>query len=202
MCDVTITRLSLTNNGLTKSSSNAISNITISCKVKELDISHNDSVGEDRSLYSIISDPSSLLEELDMYYTKLSSSAAIKLFTALNESKNLRILGIACNEISDEARDAIIMAMKKNTSLVELYMHGNPFSGECAKLIVQALQHNNTLQGLHLPKGYIEDDEVKVYAPGIVSYTQRVQQRIRLLAIEVNKERENRGCQVKLSVGI
>ena len=42
-------------------------------------------IGEDERLYSIISDPSSMLEELYMYSTKLSSSAAIKLFTACTE---------------------------------------------------------------------------------------------------------------------
>ena len=182
-CDVTITTLMLRYNGLTESSSSAISDITISCRVKILDISNNDTVGEDERLYSIISDPSSMLEELRMYSTKLSSSAAIKLFTALSEGKKLRVLGIAYNDITDEACDAIIMAMKKNTSLVELRMFDNPISGECAQLIVQALQHNNTLQRLILPK-----------------YSDGVKERIRLSAEEVNKKRESRNCQVKLVI--
>ena len=55
-CDinVTITTLWLNNNGLTKSSSSAISDITISCRVKELHISGNYTVGEDERLYSIL----------------------------------------------------------------------------------------------------------------------------------------------------
>ena len=144
-CDVTITTLRLWYNGLTKSSSSAISDITISCRVKNLDISGNKTVGEDERLYSIISDPSSMLEELYMGSTRLSSNAAIKLFTALSECKKLRILRIYNNHITDEACDAIIIAMKKNTSLVELDMGNNSISGECAELIVQTLQHNNIL---------------------------------------------------------
>ena len=182
-CDVTIASLDLDNNGLTESSSSAISDITISCRVKILDIRNNNTVGEDERLYSIISDPSSMLEELYMHYTKLSSSAAIKLFTALSEGKKLRILYISNNKITDEACDAIIMAMKKNTSLVELYMRNNPISRECAQLIVQALQHNNTLQLLRLP-----------------SYSDDIVKRIRLSAEEVNKKRESRNCQVKLYI--
>ena len=182
-CDVTITTLYLDYNGITESSSSAISGITISCRVKELSISGNDTVGDDEKLYSIISDPSSMLEELYMYNTKLSSNAAIKLFTALSEGKKLRILGIGNNSITDEACDAIIMAMKKNTSLVVLEMYDNPISEKCAQLIVEALQHNNTLQLLWLP-----------------NYSYDAEKRIRLSVEEVNKKRESRECQVKLDI--
>ena len=183
-CDVTITSLWLNYNGLTESSSSAISDITISCRVKELYISYNKTVGEDERLYSIISDPSSMLEELYMWRTSLSSNAAIKLFTALIEGKQLRTLEIYHNDIADEACDAIVMAMKKNTSLVKLDMYGNPISGECSQLIVQALQHNNTLEVLWLPGIYSED----------------IRKRIRSSAEEVNKKREIRQCQVKLNI--
>ena len=182
-CDVTITALKLLFNGLTESSSSAISDITISCRVKVLIISYNNTIGEDERLYSIISNPSSMLEELHMLSTKLSSSGAIKLFTALSEGKKLRTLWIADNDITDEACDAIIMAMKKNNSLVNLDMKDNPISGECAQLIVQGLQHNNTLQILRL-HWYSED----------------VKERIRLSAEEVNKKRESHNCQVKLKI--
>ena len=127
-----------------------------------------------------------MLEVLYTYYTKLSSNAAIKLFTALimSEGKKLRVLGIHHNNITDEACDAIIMAMKKNASLVELFMYDNPISEECAQKIVQALQHNNTLHQLWLPFRYSEDIKIKII----------------LSAEEVNKKRESRECQVKLSV--
>ena len=181
--DVTITTLRLWHNGLTESSSSAISDITISCRVKILNINGNHTVGEDERLYSTICNPSSMLEELYMCGTKLSSSGAIKLFTALSEGKKLRILDIANNDITHEACDAIIMAMKKNNSLVVLNMYSNPISGECAQLIVQALQHNNTLQELWLP-----------------NYSYDVEERIRLSAEEVNKKRESHNSQVMLEI--
>ena len=125
-----------------------------------------------------------MLEKLYMMFTRLSSSGAIKLFTALSEGKKLKELEIIHNKITDEACDAIIMAMKKNTSLVKLWMYGNPISKECAQLIVQALQHNNTLQLLILP----------------LDHPEYIKERIKLSAEEVNKKRENRGCRVKLEV--
>ena len=179
-CDVAITELVLWRNGLTQSSSSAISDITIRCRVKKLDTNDNNTVGEDERLYSIISNPSSMLEELYMRCTKLSSSGAIKLFTALSEGKKLRVLDIAYNDITDEACGAIIMAMNKN-SLVRLYMHHNPISGECAQQVVQALQVNNTLQDLYLS-----------------SYSYDVKERIRLSTEEVNQKRRSHNCQVKL----
>ena len=182
-CDITFPSLRLFDNGLTESSSSAISDITISCGVKKLYIVHNKIVGEDERLYSIISDRSSMLRELYMRSTSLSSNAAIKLFTALSEGKKLRVLQVRSNDITDEASGAIIMAMKKNTSLIELNICGNPITGECAQLIVQTLQHNNTLQNLCLP-----------------GYSESVNEKIRLSAKEVNIKRESRQCQVKLTV--
>ena len=181
--DVTITVLDLFFNNLTAVSSSAISDLTISCRVKKLLINYNKTVGEDDRLYRIITDDSSMVEELYMYSVNLSSSGAIKLFTALSEAKKLRELGINGNNITDEACDVIIMAMKKNTSLVILLMHNNPISGECAQLIVQALQYNNTLQRLYLN-----------------SYPGDVKEKIRSLKEEVNKKRKTRGCQVELTI--
>ena len=179
--DVTITELWLAYNDLTAVSSSVISDLTISCRVKTLYISHNNIVGEDYTLYRIITDHSSMVEVLIMGNTKLSSNGAIKLFT---EAKKLKRLWIDNNNINDEACDAITMAMKKNTSLVRLCMQGNPISGECAQLIVQALQHNNTLQELWLNNGYHDD----------------VKEKIRSLQEEVNKKRETHGCQLKLQI--
>ena len=122
-----------------------------------------------------------MLEKLYLYSTNLSSTAAIKLFTALSEGKRLRELWINNNSIGDEAGDAIMMAMKKNTSLVELWMHDNPISEECAQLIVQSLQHNNSLHLLHFP-----------------SYAQDVAERMILSAEKVNKKRKSFACKVKL----
>ena len=172
-CAVTIVKLRLRFNGLTESSSSAISGITISGRVKELHISCNNTVGEDERLYSIISDPLSVLEELHMHSTKLSSNAATKLFVALSNSKKLKISDIACNLITDEACDAIIMAMNKNISLIKLDMRGNPISEKYAQLIVQAMQHNKTLQLLWLPSYQYSDD---------------AKEKIRLLAEKINEK--------------
>ena len=91
-CNFTISALNLCYNGLTRPSSSIISDITITCKVKVLNISCNAFIGENETLYSIISEPSSMLEALFIRNAKLSSSGAIKLFTALNENKKLKVL--------------------------------------------------------------------------------------------------------------
>ena len=182
--NVIITELRLQHNDLTKLSSSAISDLTISCRVNILIISGNKTVGEEDRLYRILTDHSSMVEVLYMTSTNLSSSATIRLFHLLSEAKKLRILGIGNNSITDEACDAIIMAMKKNTSLVELNMYNNPINGEYAQLIVQALEHNNSLQLLRLNVDYCDDVEGK----------------IRSLEEEINKKRKTRGCQVKLEI--
>ena len=178
-CNVIITVLGLSWNGLTASSSSAITDLSVSCGIKVLRISGNEGVCDE--FYSILTNPSSVIEELYMASVKLSCSGAIKLFAALGESKKLRVLRVTNNDFTDEAFDAIIMAMKKNTSLVAVSF--NPFSREQAVLLVEALQQNNTLQWLHLPH-----------------YPRDVREMIKVSAEEVNRRRQSCGCEVTLEV--
>ena len=181
--DITINQLDLISNGLTVQSSSLISELTVKCKVKVLEIGGNLTIGEDQQLYSILTDPSNVLEKLDMYFTSLSSSAAIALFTALKENNKLKELDIEHNCITDDALNDITTALENNSCLVILVMYGNPLSSEAIISIVQYLEVNNTLQLLglpHCPKG--------------------VQENIISLQEVVNERRESRGCPVKLEI--
>ena len=180
---VTIDKVELTNNGLTTYSSSLITELTIKCKVKELVIGCNSTIGENQQLYTMLTDPSNTLEELYMVDTKLSSRAASNLFKALKDNNTLKVLNIRDNAITDDACDAITAALEQNNCLVKLGMYNNPLSSKAITDIVQCLEVNNTLQLL-----------------GIPGYPQDVQENIRCLQEVINKKRENRGCYKKLEV--
>ena len=181
--DITINYLGLSNNGLTTQSSSLISQLVVQYKVKELWIAVNYTIGEDQQLYSMLTNPSNVLEELDMGFTKLSSTAATDLFTAVKENNKLKRLNIEDNAITDDACAAITTALERNSCLVRLGMHDNPLSSEAIVNIVRCLEVNNTLQLLGLP-----------------DCPQDTQENIRSLQEVVNKKRESRGCQVKLEI--
>jgi len=181
---ITVTNLSLSANGLTRSSSSLISDLSIHCRVKVLNITSNHTIGEDSALYNMLSHPSSRLVILDMMGTSLSTTSTITLFTALAKGNKLQVLCISYNSITDKACDVIATTMKKNTSLVDLRMRDNEISEEAVQHLLQALQHNNTLQLLDLP----------------LSYTENFKKRIGSLEEEVNKNRESQGCQTKLYI--
>ena len=178
---ITIDQLQLDYNGLTTQSSSLISDIVVTCEVKLLRIDGNDTIGENEQLYSILSNPSTMLEELYMMNTKLSSRAAIAVFTALKDNNKLKGLYIAYNAITDDACAAITTALERNSCLVRLSMYSNPLTGEAIVNIVNGLKVNNTLAVLWLPK--CPEDIKKT-----ISSLQEV----------INKNRESRGCQVKL----
>ena len=178
--NVTIDLLWLDDNGLTRQSSTLISELTVKCKVKRLRIGGNCTIGEDQQLYSILTDPSNVLEKLHMYRTRLSSSAAIALFTALKDNNKLKMLDIDSNDITD---DAITTALESNSCLVKLSMWHNPLSIEAIINIVRCLEVNNTLQLLGLP-----------------DCPEGVQKNIISLQEVVNGKRESRGCLVKLEI--
>ena len=181
--DVTITTLELSNNALTAHSSSLISDITVSCNVKELWLYGNYAIGEDEQLYSMLTNPSTMLEKLIMIYTQLSSRVAITLFNTLNYNGKLKEINISLNDITNDASDAIIAALERNSCLVELYMDNNPLTVEAIVNIVNRLKGNNTLAVLWLP---ICSEDIK--------------KRISFLQEVINEKRESRGCQVKLMI--
>ena len=182
-CRKIIDQLWLEYNGLTTQSSSLISDIVVTCEVKVLWIDHNYTIGENEQLYSILSNPSTMLEELYMWDTKLSSRAVIALFTALKDNNKLKVLYIVHNAITDDACAAITTALERNSCLDTLYMCDNPLTGEAIVNIVNGLKVNNTLELLRLPK--CPEDIKKT-----ISSLQEV----------INKNRESRGCQVKLRI--
>ena len=150
--NITIDQLWLQYNGLTTQSSSLISDITVKCKVKKLWINGNHTIGEDEQLYSMLFNPFTMLEVLDMYNTQLSSRAAIALFRAVKYNNKLKMLHITDNAITNDACDAITTALERNNCLVRLYMDHNPLTGEAIIAIVNALKVNNTLELLGLPQ--------------------------------------------------
>ena len=51
---------------------------------------YNKTIGEDQQLYTMLSNPSSVLEILIMWGTQLSSTAATDLFTSLRNNHKLK----------------------------------------------------------------------------------------------------------------
>ena len=181
--DITINTLGLSFSSLTTQSSSLISELTVKCKVKELWIGGNHTIGEDQQLYSMLSNPSSALERFYIGDTQLSSRAATDLFTVVKDNNKLKELIIDSNAITDDACDTITTALENNSCLVELTMYGNPLSNEAILNIAQCLKVNDTLQLLGLPK-----------------CPEDIQENIRSLQEVINKNRESRGCQVKLKI--
>ena len=180
---VTIDCLQLNCNSFSSASSSLIVDTVIKCRVKELWIGDNKTIGDDDQLYAMLSNTSSMLEILHLSYTKLSLNAVTKLFTTLaGEGSKLKILYLAGCNITNEACNVVATSMKQNHSLVELDIRKNPISIDAIKYIFQAIQHNDSLQKLLLPE-----------CPEKVI---RSQQQM------VIKKRESRGNCLKLNVKI
>ena len=180
---VTINTLVLVNSSLTTQSSSLISELTVKCKVKVLRIDGNNTIGEDQRLYSMLTNPFSVLERLHMWNTQLSSRGATNLFTAVKDNNKLKELIIDYNAITDDACDAITTALEKNSCLVKLSMYDNPLSNKAILNIIQYLKANDTIQLVGLP-----------------NCPQDIQENIRSLQEIINKKRKSRGCRVKLQI--
>ena len=182
---VTIRGFDLSCNGLTKSSSCTISDLTIHCGVEALFINGNYTIGEDPALFNMLSHPSSRLVTLDLWDTSLSSPSAVALFDGVAEGNRLQQLNISYSNITDEVCDFIATSLESNECLVTLAMYGNSkISAEAVQQLVDAIHHNNTLQVLWLPH----------------HYTDHVRKTLQSKEKEVNRNREDRGRQLKLNI--
>ena len=180
---ITIEELWLGRNDLSSSSDGCLSDIVINCRVRLLYISYNKTIGQTEEFFpTILSSPS--LEELYIAGINLSSRVAIMIFTALKEKTKLKKLGMANNDVTDDARDVIAETLQVNSTLEYLGIHGNQISKEALQLILNSLRHNNTLTELLVPSNYSEGDNKQILA----------------LRDIVNDERKRRGCQAKLNV--
>ena len=181
--EVTIDNLGLGYDGLTTQSSPLISDIIVRHKVKDLWIYDNHTIGENKQLYSMLSNPSTTLEILHMDYTKLSCRAAIALFNELKDNNKLKELYISHNDITDDVGNAMATALERNSCLDTLYMDHNPLTGEAIVNIINGLMVNNALAVLGLPQ-----------------CPEDIKKRISSLREVINKKRESRGCQLKLMI--
>ena len=181
--DIIINHLVLDFNGLTTQSSSLISELSVKCRVRRLWIYGNYTIAEDQQLYYMLTNPSTILEELNMSAMRLTSQGAIHLFTALMDNSTLKKLFTDFISITDDACDVITTALERNSCLVTLSMNDNPLSSKAILNIVRCLEVNNTLQHLGLP-----------------DCLQDFQQNVTSLQEVVNKKRESRGCQVKLKI--
>ena len=181
--DIIVNELWLCDNGLTSQSSSLISEITVKCKVKVLGIGYNDFIGEDWQLYSMLSDHATMLEELYMIDTKLSSMAAVGIFKALKDNSKLGVLSVKNNSISDEICDVITTSLRRNSCLVKLHMSGNPLSGETVVKIVNAVQDNNTLAEHTIP-----------------NFSKDVKKRISSIQEVICQNRKGKSCETKLVI--
>ena len=183
--DITIREIIFTKNGLSSSSDSLVRDIVISCRVKVLWISYNDCVGETKDFSTILSNPACMLKTLYLRFNKLSSLAAISIFTELRKasSSQLKLLEISYNYIDDDACGVIAVTLKSNKSLKRLEIYNNPITIKGVEKLLQALQTNTTLNFLGLPK----------YSDDIIN-------RIKLLETAINNKREQCNCSEELKI--
>ena len=184
--NITIEELRLHNNDISSSSDSSLSDIVITCKVKVLDIGHNEAVGETPHFFTtVLTHPSCVIERLGMVYNNYSTARwVMEVFSSLRENKTVKVLVIWGNNISDDVCGVICDVLSVNNTLRELYMHCNPITGQTSQLILDALKDNNSLEDLWLP-----------------SYPEDINKEITSLQQVVNKKRRRRGCDVKLEIG-
>ena len=180
---ITIEVLELYINDLSSSSDGCLSDIVMNCRVRQLSISYNKTIGQTEEFFPTILSSSSL-EILYIHHVNLSSKAAIMIFTALKEKTKLKELIMDDNDITDDACDVIAETLQVNNTLQYLSIHGNKISKEALHSILNSLRHNNTLTELRVPNNYSEDDRKQILALWDI----------------VNEERKHRGCQAKLNV--
>ena len=160
-CNTSISNLNLSDNNIGLLSAEFISNITRHCQVKRLYLIGNKTIGENEKIFTRLLQSPSFLETLHLSRTKLTSEAAMRLFTTLEQETKLKELWVSYNQIKDDAFPMIAKSLEKNKTLIKLRIRSNPFSAKSAQYLIEALNHCTTIQELWLPT-YDEEDKRKL----------------------------------------
>ena len=160
-CNVTISNLNLSDNNIGLLSAEFISTITKNCQVKKLYLIGNKTIGENENIFTKLLQSPSVLETLHMSRTKLTSEAAIRLFSTLEKETKLKELWVSYNQIKDNAFPMIAKSLERNKTLIKLRIRSNPFNAKSAQYLIEALHHCTTIQELWLPV-YPEEDKKKL----------------------------------------
>ena len=178
--DVTIEVLKLNKSSITSADAHCVSEIVLHCKVQKLFINGNHNVGESKQLYIMLTSPDTNLKILHMRDVKLLNNG-VDLFMALQQNNTLKELIMTNNDITDVACEPIATALKDiNNCLTKLWIYENEISGKTSIRILDAVKCNNSLESLVLP-----------------NTNESTASTLKSLAETVNKEREDRGCNVR-----
>ena len=113
----------------------------------------------------------------------LSSKAAVMILTLLRKNTKLKELGMANNNITDDVGNVIAKTLQVNSTLEYLNIDGSKIARKTILHILNLLKLNDTLKVLWLPSNYIGYNEVEILS----------------LEVAINRKRECRGCQEKLT---
>jgi len=99
---ITIDELWLDSNDLSSSSDSFLGNIIITCKVKWLNIRHNNDVGATPQFINVLTNPSCMLEKLEILGDDYCTTRWATRLSSLRENKTVKELLISDNTISDD----------------------------------------------------------------------------------------------------
>ena len=85
------------------------------------------------------------LQELYLYNNNFKTIGMIKIVKGLQNISSLRIFGIGCNSVGEEAVDDVAAILSHNFRLREIYLYNNNFKTAGMIKIAQALQGISTL---------------------------------------------------------
>lgn len=102
----------------------------------------------------------STLEVLELSNCGLNSDAAVKVISALNNSKlkeRLKGLSLSHNRIDDKIADAFKELVQGNNSIIHVYLNSNDLKSDGARIIFPAFRECTHLRTLDISSNHIDD---------------------------------------------
>ena len=124
-------------------------------KVKELSVGRNNITSQE--VETILFDMMNWLEVLYIHENRLDDHAAKLLSEGIANTKTLRALNIADNNIGPSGTISIVKALTKNTSLEVLYL-SNAVGLDVASETATAISNNKKLKELHMGRGQFDEE--------------------------------------------
>ena len=131
---------------------------TVISNLTSLNVSHSSVINEVADELATFLLQNTCLQGIDLSYSNLSTSGAVKIFKGMKNTSNLKIINISHNMITDEAGDTLANVLLNNIRLKDINLSYNNLSSSGTVCIFKGMKSISNLETIDISHNMITDE--------------------------------------------
>ena len=147
---------------------------SVMSNLTSLNVSHSSVINEVADELATFLLQNTCLQGIDLSYSNLSTSGAVKIFKGMENTSNLKIINISHNMITDEAGDTLANVLLNNIRLKDINLSYNNLSSSGTVCIFKGMKSISNLETIDISHNMITDEAAENIA-NVLSHNNKLQ---------------------------